>query len=138
MTSPTANGEGPRPTMRRHGMSRKRFHRLYPMKYMTHGGPKVAVAPAIAPGTPPTLRPMRLIIRIMFGPGITCDTAKKSANSRSVTQPLAATKLRTSGRTEGNPPKLSDDSIARCSANATDADGLFITLSRLRRVQQQC
>jgi hypothetical protein len=108
------------------------------MKYITHGGPKVATAPAIAPGTPPTFSPMRLIIRIIFGPGITCDTAKKSANSRSVTQPLAATKLWTSGRTEGNPPKLTDDSIARCSANATDADEPFITISRFGRVQQRC
>jgi len=32
------------------------------------GGPKVATALAIAPGTTPTLQPMKLISRIMFGP----------------------------------------------------------------------
>ena len=102
------------------------------MKYIAHGGPKVATALAIAPGIPPTFSPAKLIIRIMFGPGTTCETAKKLANSRSVTQPFATTKLWTSGRTEGNPPKLMDNSIARCAANSTDAEGLLIVLSRLR------
>ena len=50
---PIANGESARPTIRCHGMSRNQFHRLYAKKYITHGGPKVAIAPAIAPGTPP-------------------------------------------------------------------------------------
>ena len=43
---------------------------------MVQGGPNVANALAIAPGTPPTFSPMKLIIRIMLGPGIACATAK--------------------------------------------------------------
>ena len=60
--------------------------------YLAQGGPKVASALAIAPGIPPTFSPRKLIIRIMLGPGITCDTAKKFANSWSLTQPLATAK----------------------------------------------
>src|SRR5271168_2247242 len=105
---------------------------------MAHGSPKVASALAIAPGIPPTLSPKKLIIRIMLGPGVTCDTAKKFANSWSVTQPLATAKLCTSGRTVGNPPKLIDDSTARCAANTTVAEELFIVLWRFRNPRPQC
>ncbi len=45
------------------------------------GGPKVTSALAIAVGSPPIFQPMRLIIRIMFGPGIAWTIAKQLANS---------------------------------------------------------
>jgi hypothetical protein len=45
-------------------------------KYITHGGPNVASALAIAPGIPSTFKPTTLIIRIILGPGITCETVK--------------------------------------------------------------
>ena len=65
-------------------------------------------------GNPHTFHPTKLIIRIMFGPGMDCAIAKKSANSWFVIQPwVATTKLRTSGRTVGKRPKLIDDSRAR-------------------------
>jgi hypothetical protein len=45
-------------------------------------------------------------------------------NSWSVTQPwVTTTKLRTSGRTVGKPPKLIDDSKARCGVSAIRAEG---------------
>src|SRR5215831_20940597 len=100
---------------------------------MAQGGPKVASALAIARGMPPTLSPIKLIIRIMLGPGVTCDTAKKFANSWSVIQPLATAKLWTSGRTVGNPPKLTEDS----TASTRDAEELFM-LWRVRDPRQRC
>src|SRR6202035_1921392 len=94
---------------------------------MAQGGAKVATALATAPGIPHTFHPTRLIIRIIFGPGIGCATAKKLANSWSVTQPwVATTKLRTSGRTVGKPPKLIDDSKARCAVSAMRTEGLIV------------
>jgi hypothetical protein len=44
---------------------------------MAQGGPNVARALAAAPGIPPTFHPAKLIIRIMFRPGIACAIAKK-------------------------------------------------------------
>ena len=44
------------------------------------GGPKVANALATAPGNPQTFQPTKLIIRIMFGPGIDCAMAKTLAS----------------------------------------------------------
>jgi hypothetical protein len=50
---------------------------------------------------------MKLIIRIMFGPRTDWAIAKKIGEFLSVIQPwVATTKLRTSGRTVGKPPKL--------------------------------
>jgi len=46
----------------------------------------------MAAGILPTLSPTKLIIRIMLGPGVTCETAKKFANSWSVTQPFVTAK----------------------------------------------
>src|SRR5580704_15554548 len=106
---------------------------------MAHGGPKVANALATAPEKPAIFQPTKLIIRIMFGPGIACAIAKKLANSWSVAQPwVATTKLRTSGRTVGNPPKLIDDSRARCAVSARGAEGPVIVLSRFRCRRLQC
>ena len=48
---------------------------------MAQGGPKAANALATAPGNPQTFHPTKLIIRIMFGPGMDCAIAKKLANS---------------------------------------------------------
>ena len=59
---------------------------------MAHGGPKLASALAIALGIPPTFSPRETHHQIMLGPGITCDTANKFANSWSVTQPLGTAK----------------------------------------------
>src|ERR1700730_1494446 len=64
---------------------------LVARKIHAQGGPNVAPALTIAPRTPPTFQPMKLISRIMFGPGTACARPKKLANSWSVTQPLAAT-----------------------------------------------
>src|SRR6266853_3172687 len=106
---------------------------------MAQGGPKVANALARAPGNPHTFHPTKLIIRIMFGPGMDCANAKKLVNSWSVTQPwVATTKSRTSGRTVGKPPKLIDDSRARCAVSAKGAGGLLIVRSRFRYPQRQC
>src|SRR5271169_7265053 len=106
---------------------------------MTQGGPKVAKALATAPGNPHTFHPTKLIIRIMFGPGMDCAIAKRLANSRSVIQPwVATTKLRTSGRTVGKPPKLIDDTSARCAVSASGAEGLLIALWHLRCRRRQC
>ena len=103
------------------------------------GGPKVAKALATAPGNPHTFHPTKLIIKIMFGPGMACAIAKKLANSWSVIHPwVATTKLRTSGKTVGNPPKLIDDSRARCAVSAIGVEGMFIALSRFRCPLQQC
>ena len=79
---------------------------------------------------PPTFNPTKLIIRIMLGPGTTPEIAKIFANSRSVTQPCVVTKLCTSGRTEGNPPKLIDESSARRAANARVAEESFMRIWR--------
>ena len=57
-----------------------------PGENIAQGGPEVANALATAPGNPHTFHPTKLIIRIMFGPGIACASAKKLANSRSVIQ----------------------------------------------------
>src|SRR6516164_10528240 len=101
---------------------------------MVQGGPKVAKALATAPGNPHTFHPTKLIIRIMFGPGIDCAIAKRLANSRLVIQPwVLTTKLRTSGRTVGKPPKLIDETKARCAVSAIGAEGSLIAFSRLRR-----
>src|SRR5579864_4271873 len=98
---------------------------------MAQGGPNVANALATAPGNPHTFHPIKLIIRIMFGPGIDCAIAKKSANSRSVIQRwVVTTKLRTSGRTVGKPPKRIDERNARCAVSA--AGGLLVMLALLR------
>src|SRR6266545_6700175 len=106
---------------------------------MVQGGPKVANALAIAPGSPHTFHPTKLIIRIMFGPGMACANAKKLVNSWSVTQPwVMTTKLRTSARTVGKPPKLIDDSRARCAVIAMGSEGQFIFLSRFRYLRRQC
>src|SRR5216683_6003376 len=106
---------------------------------MAQGGPKVANALARAPGNPHTFHPTKLIIRIMFGPGMDCASAKKLANSWSVTQPwVATTNSRTSGRTVGKPPKLIDDSRARCVVSAKGAEKLLIVRSRFRYPQRQC
>src|SRR5229473_7439483 len=106
---------------------------------MAQGGPKVANALATAPGIPHTFHPTKLIIRIMFGPGIACAIAKKLANSWSVIQRWVATKkLRTSGRTVGKPPKLIDDKRASCAVSAIGSEGLFIVLSRVRATRRQC
>src|SRR5713226_5810804 len=103
---------------------------------MAQGGPKVAKALARAPGNPHTCQ-TKLIIRIMFGPGMDCANAKKLANSWSVTQPwVATTKSRTSGRTVGKPPKLIDDSRARCAVSTKGAGGPLIVPSRYP--QRQC
>src|SRR5215469_11310453 len=103
------------------------------------GGPKVANALATAPRNPQTFQPTKLIIRIMFGPGIDCAIANRLANSRLVIQPcVPTTKLRTSGRTVGNPPKLIDETRARCAVSARGAEGSVIGLSRFRRRQRQC
>ena len=48
---------------------------------MVQGGPKVANALARAPGIPHTFHPIKLIIRIIFGPGMDWAIAKKLANS---------------------------------------------------------
>jgi hypothetical protein len=70
-------------------------------------GMKVTSALAIAVGNPPTFHPIKLIIKIMLGPGIACTIAKQLANSRSVSQPFpVTTKSRKSGNTPGTPPKL--------------------------------
>src|SRR5271166_751416 len=106
---------------------------------MAQGGPKVATALVTAPGNPHTFHPIKLIIRIMFGPGIDWAIAKKSANSRSVIQRwVATTKLRTSGRTVGKPPKLIDETSARCAVSSIGAEGSLIVLSRFRRRRRQC
>ena len=42
---------------------------------------------AIAPGKPQTCQPTKLIIRIMFGPGMAWANAKRLLNSWSVSQP---------------------------------------------------
>src|SRR5947208_3484259 len=98
---------------------------------MAQGGPEVANALATAPGNPHTFHPTKLIIRIMFGPGMDWAIAKKLANSWSVIQPwMATTTLRTSGRTVGKPPKLTDDTRARCALSAIGAEGSLIVLSR--------
>src|SRR5580658_10881723 len=104
------------------------------MKYKMHAGAKVARALTMAPAMPHTFQPTKAIIRIMFGPGTVCASAKKLLNSRSVIQPcVVTTNARTSGRTVGKPPKLIDDSNARCAVNATEAaDASFIVLSRFR------
>src|ERR1700757_1655848 len=97
---------------------------------MAQGGPKVANALATAPGNPHTFQPTKLIIRIMFGPGIDCAMAKILAKSWSVIQRwVPTTKLRTSGRTVGNPPKLIEETKARCTVRASGADGPVIALS---------
>src|SRR4029077_6380102 len=100
---------------------------------MAQGGPKVANALATAPGNPHTFHPTKLIIRIMFGPGIDCAIAKRLANSWSVIQPWAATtKLRTSGSTVGKPPKLIDDNSASCAVSAAGSEGSLIGRARSR------
>src|SRR5271169_437569 len=106
---------------------------------MAQGGPKVANALATAPGNPHTFHPMRLIIRIMFGPGMDWAIAKRLANSWSVIQPwVLTTKLRTSGRTVGKPPKLIDETKARCAVSAIGAEGPVIALSRVGYRRRQC
>jgi hypothetical protein len=78
--SPIVRGARPRRAMRCQGASRNRSHRRWAVKYITQGGPNVASALAIAPGTPPTFSPTKLIIRIMFGPGTTRETHNSSAS----------------------------------------------------------
>jgi len=81
---------------------------------MVHGGPKVATALTTAPGRPHNFQPMKLIMRIMLGPGRDW-ISRKYANSWSVIQPwLSTTSSRISGRTVGKPPKLITDKSARC------------------------
>ena len=74
----------------------------------------MAQAAATAPGKPHTFQPMKLIIKIMLGPGRACAVAKKFAKSWSVIQPwVSTTSWRTSGKTVGSPPKLIEDKSAR-------------------------
>src|SRR5262249_44793212 len=84
-------------------------------------GTKVTRAQEIAVGNPPTFQPMKLIIRIMLGPGRACTIAKQSANSRSVSQARAVTtKSCKSGNTPGTPPKLMIANNAMCPISGAE------------------
>ncbi len=102
-------------------------------------GPAIPSVAATAPATPPIFHPIRLSMKMKFGPGMICDSAKKSANSRSPTQALAVTtRSRISGNTTGMPPKLISDSSERCAAR-TRAGGEPVTaLSAGSETERQC
>ena len=139
ITSPTVTGARPRLTIRCHGASRNRSHQRYPAKHSAQDGPNVASPAAAAAGRPPTFQPMKLVSRIMFGPGIACTTAKQLANSRSVSQPLApTTKLRRSGKAPGMPPKLISEISARYAVSARLAPGGWVIGRRFRTAPRRC
>src|SRR5207248_9527598 len=75
-TRPIVTGARPRRTTRCQCVSRNRSQKRKAPYATAQDGPKVASALAIAVGIPPIFQPIKLIIRIMFGPGIACTTAK--------------------------------------------------------------